>query len=313
MNLAERVIRGDRVAAARVITLIESHSSQVPGIFRHIYKRVGRAYRVGVTGPPGAGKSTLVDRMTRKIRQEGKGVGIIAVDPTSPFSGGALLGDRVRMQHNILDEGVFIRSMASRGSLGGIAEATGDAADVLDALGMDYVLIETVGTGQSEVDVVEEADTTILILTPEGGDEIQTMKAGLMEIADIFVVNKADREGAERIISEINFILELKPPKGWRPPVVTTVAVRDEGTDTLMKALQAHREFMKKEGLFERHRKEDLREKVKRIVEHRLRRDLWGKGEHGELLEVLVEKIIRKEEDPYGAAEALLKRITSTG
>src|SRR5881275_2862124 len=222
--LAERVFAGDARGIARAISLIEDESPAGAELVRAIYPRTGRAYLVGVTGPPGAGKSTLVDRMTTELRGADQTVGIVAVDPTSPFSGGALLGDRVRMGAHFGDEGVFIRSMATRGHLGGLARATSDVALVLDAAGKDIVMIETVGVGQDEVDIVRTADVSIVVLVPGTGDEVQALKAGIMEIADIFVVNKADREGADRTSASVETMLSLESfaPGQWRPPIVKT-------------------------------------------------------------------------------------------
>src|SRR5258705_2054331 len=223
-SLAERVFAGDARAMARAISLIEDDSPAGAELIRTIYPRTGGAYLVGVTGPPGAGKSTLVDRMTTELRTKGQTVGIIAVDPTSPFSGGALLGDRVRMGAHFADEGVFIRSMATRGHLGGLAHATSDVALVLDASGKDIVIIETVGVGQDEVDIVRTADISIVVLVPGTGDEVQALKAGIMEIADIFVVNKADRDGADRLVQSVAAMLGLQAfqPADCRPPILKT-------------------------------------------------------------------------------------------
>src|SRR5881275_146024 len=237
--LAERVFAGDARGIARAISLIEDESPAGAELVRAIYPRTGRAYLVGVTGPPGAGKSTLVDRMTAELRKAGQTVGIVAVDPTSPFSGGAILGDRVRMTAHFGDEGVFIRSMATRGHLGGLARATSDVALVLDAAGKDIVMIETVGVGQDEVDIVRTADVSIVVLVPGTGDEVQALKAGIMEIADIFVVNKADREGADRLLSavEANLALHSYPAGEWRPPIVKTVATSGAGVKELTEAI----------------------------------------------------------------------------
>jgi LAO/AO transport system kinase len=312
-SLAERVVGGDVRAIARAITLVENEAPAGVALIRAIFARTGRAYLVGVTGPPGAGKSTLVDRLTTEMRATGSAVGIVAVDPTSPFTGGAVLGDRLRMQAHASDEGVFIRSMATRGQLGGLSRATGDAALILDAAGKDVVLIETVGVGQDEVDVVRTADVSVVALVPGAGDEVQALKAGIMEIADIFVVNKADREGADRLAGSIesNLSLHAYGPDDWRPPIVKTVATTGDGVRQLWETIVSFREHKARAGVSRRRARGEfrLRELVAQRFMERLDRDILLAGEW----EAIVGRIAAREIDPYGAADAMLERALATG
>ena len=295
---------------ARAISLIEDEDPAGADLMRAIFGRTGRAYLVGVTGPPGAGKSTLVDRMIGELRKTPSTlrVGVIAVDPTSPFSGGAVLGDRLRMQMHAADEGVFIRSMATRGHLGGLARATGDAALVLDAAGKDVIIIETVGVGQDEVDIIRTADISIVTLVPGAGDDVQALKAGIMEIADIFVVNKADREGADRLVSavEANLALQAYGEDAWRPPILQTVATTGRGVPELVEAIWRFREHASRAQAARRRTRSEYR--LRELVSHRfmdhLDREVLAPGE----LASVVDRIAARELDPYTAANDLLGR-----
>lgn len=299
----DRFEKGDVRALARVISWVENSGGEVPAELKPIFSRVGRAFRVGVTGPPGAGKSTLVDGLATLYRKEGRSVGVIAVDPTSPFSGGALLGDRVRMNKAGLDAQVYIRSMATRGNLGGLTEAALDAADLLDAFGKDVVILETVGVGQSELDIARAADSTLVVLVPESGDGVQAMKAGLMEIADIFVLNKADRPLADRAVDELRSALELKAAHySWKPPVIPAVASKGEGLDQVLNTLKKHRRALAESGALKEKRRNRRRERIRRAVENELRRRFWTDSRS-----TLLESGLDSDENPFRIAARLVK------
>ncbi|MEM2869969.1 MAG: methylmalonyl Co-A mutase-associated GTPase MeaB [Thermoplasmata archaeon] len=308
MGLAERVASGDRRAAARLISLIEDGDESACIELAELHRRGGRAHVIGVTGSPGAGKSTLIHRMAKIWRGRGRTVGIVAVDPSSPFSGGALLGDRIRMQELSTDPGVFIRSMSSRGCPGGVARASSDAIRVLDALGMDKVIVETVGAGQSEVAVMDVAQTVVVVVVPGLGDDIQAIKAGILEIGDIFVINKADREGADQTQRELEVMLELGGnQRCWRPPILRTVARTGEGVSELVDKIEEHREALKREGVLEEAERRRCRREVLELLKHKAALSLIS--EYGpENFEALIRDVAERRIHPHEAVERVLKR-----
>lgn len=296
--------------AARAISLIENGDASKHKILSELYPHTGKAYVMGITGAPGAGKSSLVDRLLETLRLQGLTVGVIAVDPTSPFTGGAILGDRIRMQEHALDKEIFIRSMGTRGSLGGLSRATKDAVQVLDAFGKDVIIIETVGVGQSEVDIIKYADTTIVVQTPAGGDSVQTIKAGIMEIADVFVVNKADLAGADRTCSEISMMLDLGGGnRQWRPPVVRTITIDGTGIRDMYAAILQHREYLEQSGHLSKVRKERIRRDVIDLIEHKIKTTVWEQISGSDSFDALLNRIMTREVDPYTAAIQVLGEI----
>jgi LAO/AO transport system kinase len=319
LELVDRMLEGDRLALARLITLVENRSPLVPEVIRRIYPRTGRAYTVGITGPPGAGKSTLVDALTARIRKSQATVAVIAVDPTSPFTGGAVLGDRIRMQGHSLDPGVFIRSMATRGSLGGLARATASVQKLFDAFGQSLILIETVGVGQTELDIIKLADTTVVVLVPESGDAIQTMKAGLLEAADILVVNKADRDGAQPLMTELTYMVHLhrsgqqaSRDLDWEVPILGTVAVSGGGVDELLGQITAHRAVLEASGTLERRRQHRRARELRDLIVAELRREVdEALGDGGSLGPVLAD-VEAGRLDPYTAIAQILERLRVT-
>jgi LAO/AO transport system kinase len=307
-GLATAVRSGDTRAVARAITLVEDGLPEARALLAALFPHAGGSFVVGVTGPPGAGKSTLVDRLTAHLRRQGRTVGIVAVDPTSPFTGGAILGDRIRMQAHATDPGVFIRSMATRGHLGGLAATTDQALLVLSASGKDVILVETVGVGQDEVAIVGAADVSVVVLVPGLGDEVQALKAGIMEIADVFVVNKADRDGVERVVAGIQSVLSLVPA-GERPAIVKTVATRDEGTGPLVEAVESYRERASETGALERRRRARLRRQLEDAVRQRVMGHVFQRVVPPAELEATVERLAERAVDPFTAADGIVERM----
>jgi LAO/AO transport system kinase len=309
INLVDKMLSGDRIALAKLITLVETDYNSIPEILKRINPKTGKAYIVGVTGPPGAGKSTLVNELIQSYRTNGKKVGVIAVDPSSPFTGGALLGDRIRMQDHSLDENVFIRSLGSRGSHGGLSKATKEIIKLYDAFGIENIIIETVGVGQTELDIIKLADTVLVVLVPEAGDAIQTMKAGLMEIADIFIVNKADREGAEILSREIKSIIALKPEESnWDIPVLLTSGIVKLGINELITEINRHKLFQTETGLLAKKRQKRIEEEFSQIILETIEKKVNEKLKDDEVVKVL--NLIKKGEiDPYEGAELVISRI----
>ena len=307
--LAERLIAGDKRALARAITLIESDDPVGWVLVSEVYPRTGKARIVGFTGPPGVGKSTLIGALTAELRKAEREVAVLSIDPSSPFTRGALLGDRIRLSEHFLDKGVFIRSMASRGALGGLSEAALQVALVMDAAGKDDVLIETVGVGQAEIDIVDHADTIVLALMPGSGDSIQALKAGVMEIPDIIVVNKADHPMTDTMVREVRGVLALShDPEGWKVPILRTEAVRGEGVDELAVQIKAHREFIEAEGTLAERRARNLRSEVLGIATSRMRRKLEQTVSEDSDTAALLDRVVRRELDPASAAAELLEK-----
>jgi LAO/AO transport system kinase len=309
-SLVRRALQGEKSSIARLISLVEAGGPNVGAVMRSLYPHTGSAYSIGLTGAPGAGKSSLAEKIVARARTDGCAIGVLAVDPSSPFSGGALLGDRVRMQSHSTDPDVFIRSMATRGHLGGLSLATPEAARVLDASGKDIVIIETVGVGQAEVEVTDACDTTVVVVNPGWGDAVQAAKAGLMEIADVFVVNKADRDGTRDTVRELRAMLELSSAT-WKPPIVATVATKGEGIDELWNAITRHRAYQETNGLLRARRRRRIAREIRAIVAEKYRKRV--DVDAGDLLEDLTDRVVARQLDPYKAADEVIAGLARRG
>jgi LAO/AO transport system kinase len=306
-SLVDRALQSERLAIAKLISIVEDGAPELAEVMSTIFPKTGNALTVGITGAPGAGKSTLTEGLIGEIRNSQQSVAVLAVDPSSPFTGGALLGDRVRMQSHTSDRQVFIRSMATRGHMGGLSLATPEAVRILDAVGHDIVVIETVGVGQDEVDIVEAADTTVVVVNPGWGDSVQAGKAGLLEIADVFAVNKADREGVKQTVRELNQMIDLGPYTEWRPPVIEPVATDGKGLPALWAAITSHQRHLKESGDLDRRRKRRISKEISDIVAERVRSRM--RRDSAEALEDLVDRVLEREMDPYAAAEVLVGKL----
>lgn len=310
MEIVDKLLNHSRLALSKAITAVENEYDDAVQIMTEIYPHTGNAYVIGITGPPGAGKSTLTDKLAKEYRKRGKTVGIVAIDPTSPYSGGAILGDRIRMMDLTADEGIFVRSMATRGSLGGLSQKAGDAVKLMDAFGMDVIIVETVGVGQSEVDIVKTADTTMVVVIPGMGDDIQAIKAGILEIGDLFTINKADREGTDKLNIEIEMMLELNPEHvAWRPPINRTIASKGEGIEAVVDSIEAHKAYLIESGKLNDIRKARIKNEVTAMLNDHVNRYIDKNVIQTDEFDNLVVKMQSREIEPYSVVDDIVGKV----
>lgn len=310
MEIVDKLLNHSRLALSKAITAVENEYDDAVKIMTEIYPHTGNAYVIGITGPPGAGKSTLTDKLAKEYRKRGKTVGIVAIDPTSPYSGGAILGDRIRMMDLTADEGIFVRSMATRGSLGGLSQKAGDAVKLMDAFGMDVIIVETVGVGQSEVDIVKTADTTMVVVIPGMGDDIQAIKAGILEIGDLFTINKADREGTDKLNIEIEMMLELNPEHvGWRPPINRAIASKGEGIEAVVDSIEAHKAYLIESGKLNDIRKARIKNEVTAMLNDHVNRYIDKNVIQTDEFDNLVVKMQSREIEPYSVVDDIVGKV----
>lgn len=310
MEIVDKLLNHSRLALSKAITAVENEYDNAVDIMTEIYSHTGNAYVIGITGPPGAGKSTLTDKLAKEYRKRGKTIGIVAIDPTSPYSGGAILGDRIRMMDLMADEGIFVRSMATRGSLGGLSQKAGDAVKLMDAYGMDVVIVETVGVGQSEVDIVKTADTTMVVVIPGMGDDIQAIKAGILEIGDLFTINKADRDGTDKLNIEIEMMLELNPEHvSWRPPINRTIASKGIGIEAVVDSIEAHKAYLIESGRLSEIRRSRIKNEVTAMLNDHVNRYIDKNVVETKEFDELVVRMQNREIEPYSVVDDIVGKV----